>query len=43
MCSSYDYSQDAIDELQEKIASFTDILNQDRFCHYFLSEINIEG
>lgn len=43
ICSSYDYSQDAVDELQEKIASFKDILNQDRFCRYFVSEINIEG
>jgi hypothetical protein len=43
MCSSYDYSQNAIDELQEKIAPFIHELNQDKFCRYFLSELNIGG
>lgn len=43
MCSSYDYSQDAIDELQEKIAPFIHELNQDKWCSYFLKELEIEG
>ena len=43
MCSSYDYSQDAVDELQEKIAPVIGELNQDKFCRYFLSELNIGG
>jgi len=41
MCSSYDYSENAVSELQEKIASFKDTLNQNKFCRYFLSELNI--
>jgi hypothetical protein len=43
MCSSYDFSQDAIKELQEKIAPVIDELNEDKWCSYFLKELEIEG
>jgi len=46
MCSSYDYSQEALDELKETLESVSSEVQQaildDDVCKYFLSELNIE-
>ncbi len=41
MCSSYDYSDKAIEELKEKIEINFEELNKDQFCHYFFKELEI--
>ena len=41
MCSSYDYSEDAIDELNSKVSTCLDELMQNKWCQYFLTEIGI--
>ena len=43
MCSSFDYSESAVEELKEKIAPYFDQLTSDKFTKYFISEINITG
>lgn len=41
MCSRFDYSESAIEELKEKIAPYIEKLTCDKFTKYFLSEIGI--
>ena len=41
MCSSYDYSDEAREELIEKVAHHLDELKQDKLCNYFLTELEI--
>jgi len=41
MCSSYDYSSEAILELKDKIANCLDLLMQNKRCRYVLSELEI--
>lgn len=41
MCSSYDYSSEAREELKIKIQNHLADLRQDRLCSYFLTELEI--
>jgi len=41
LCSSYDYSSEAVSELKEKIADHLDCLMQNKWCRYVLSELEI--
>lgn len=43
MCSSYDYSDEAIGELRDKVFSHLEALNQNKWCRYFLGELEIRG
>jgi len=41
MCSSYDYSEGAIKELEQKVRPFFKELNECDFCRYLFSELGI--
>ena len=41
MCSSYDYSSNAIEELKEKTLPFIDELMQDKWCEYLFTELEL--
>ena len=41
MCSSYDYCDEAVSELKEKVSPYYSDLIQDKFCFYFLTELGI--
>lgn len=41
MCSSYDYSEEAIEELRSKVKPQLHRLLEDNLCKYFLNEISI--
>ncbi|MCW8930354.1 MAG: hypothetical protein OQL19_08970 [Gammaproteobacteria bacterium] len=41
MSSSYDYSEEAINELKDKTSTCLDELKQNKWCNYFLTEIGI--
>ncbi len=43
MCSSYDYSIEAVSELKEKVANYLDLLMKDKWCRYVLSKLGIRG
>ncbi len=43
MCSSFDYSDSAIEELKDKITPYTELLQWDKYIQYLLSEIGIYG
>lgn len=43
MCSSFDYSESAISELQKVVTPYMNILLEDKYCQYLFSEINMRG
>ncbi len=43
MCSSYDYSESAIEELKTKISPYLQQLNADKWCRYVFEELEIRG
>lgn len=43
MCSSYDYSEEAVEELTEKIENHMDELMSDKWCRYLFGELEIKG
>jgi len=43
MCSSYDYSEEAKSELSEKLSSYLSELMEDKWCQYFLTELEIRA
>lgn len=43
MCSSYDYSTEAVEELTTKTEKFMDEILEDKWCRYLFNELEIKG
>ncbi len=43
LCSSYDYSEGAIEELKTVITPYLEQLYTDKWCRYILEELEIGG
>jgi len=41
MCSSYDYSDNALKELKEKVSPFLNQLMHDKYCNYLFKELEL--